>query len=39
MESISKIISDIIKSIAEMGAGCSSSGLCYEPKMPESLKK
>ena len=39
MESISKIISDIIKSITEMGAGCASSGFCYEPKMPKTLEK
>lgn len=39
MGTISTIISDIVKTIAEMGAGCASSGLCYEPKMPESLKK
>lgn len=39
MESISKIISDIIKSIAEIGAGVASAGFCYEPNMPESLKK
>jgi cyclic lactone autoinducer peptide len=39
METISTIISDIVKIIAEMGAGCVSAGLCYEPKMPKSLEK
>lgn len=39
METISTIISDVVKAIAEMGAGCASAGLCYEPKMPEALKK
>lgn len=39
MGTISTIISDIVKTIAEMGAGCASSGFCYEPKMPKTLRK
>ena len=39
MGTISTIISDIVKTIAEMGAGSASSGFCYEPKMPKTLEK
>ena len=39
MGTISTIISDIVKTIAEMGAGGASSGFCYEPKLPKRLEK
>lgn len=39
MGTISTIISDIVKAIAEMGADCASSGFCYEPKLPKTLEK
>ena len=39
METISTIISDIVKTIAEIGASVASAGYCYEPKMPKTLEK
>lgn len=39
LETISIMISNFVEAVAEMGAGLASSGFCYEPKMPKSLKK
>lgn len=39
MSAISSVIANIIRIIAEMGAGVASAGFGYEPKMPEVLKK
>lgn len=37
MNTISSMIAEIVKKIAELGAGTASSGFAYEPKMPKSL--
>ena len=37
MKKISAIISALVKTVAEKGAGAASAGFCYEPKMPKSL--
>lgn len=39
MSFISSKIAEVIKKIAELGAGTVSAGMSYEPKMPECLKK
>lgn len=39
MSTVSKKIAEVIKAIANMGAGMASGGFSYEPKMPKSLKK
>lgn len=39
MSFISSKIAEVVKKIAELGAGVASSGFSYEPKMPKCLKK
>lgn len=39
MNYISTKIAEVVKKIAEMGAGVASAGMLYEPKMPKCLKK
>lgn len=39
MSFISSIIAEVVKKVAELGAGTVSSGMTYEPKMPKCLKK
>ncbi|MCI6771083.1 MAG: cyclic lactone autoinducer peptide [Oscillospiraceae bacterium] len=39
MNAISAKIAEVIKAIANLGAGAASSGVAYEPKMPKKLKK
>lgn len=37
MNTVSSMIAEIVRKIAELGAGVASSGFAYEPKMPKSL--
>lgn len=39
MKAMYEKIAEIIKAIANKGAGLASSGVAYEPKMPKCLKK
>lgn len=39
MNFISSTIAEVIKKIAELGAGTASSGMAYEPIMPKCLRK
>ena len=39
MSYISSKVAEVIKKIAEFGAGVASSGFSYEPKMHKCLKK
>ena len=39
MSFISSKVAEVIRKIAELGAGVASSGFSYEPKMPKCLKK
>lgn len=39
MKTVSRKIAEIIKRIAEMGAGAASTGWSYEPKVPAALRK
>lgn len=39
MSFISSKIAEVIKKVAELGAGVVSAGFVYEPKMPKCLKK
>lgn len=39
METILSMIAKLIETVANVGAGAASSGLGYEPEVPEQLKQ
>ena len=39
MKKVLSKIAEVIKKIAEFGAGSASMGLSYEPKVPATLRK
>lgn len=39
MNFISSKVAEVIKKVAELGAGVASAGMLFEPKMPKCLKK
>ena len=39
MKKVSSKVAEVVKAIAEFGAGSASMGLSYEPKVPAELRK
>lgn len=39
MNFINSKIAEVIRKVAELGAGVASAGFAYEPKMPKCLKQ